>query len=145
MSRRRRYPTADSEVDANHNLIPISEEERIALFLSHKNLYESLWRTKKEAINEFNRSTKLMAGQGTDLKDLKIAVLLESPDGLAGAKADIDRVLRVARMIGHPLGDQLDLFRTEGEVDTSEEILPPRHEPEVDQSKRRDPEDDVDF
>lgn len=145
MPRRRRYPTADSEVDSNHNLLPISEEERRALFLSHKNLYESLWRAKKEAINEFNRSTKLMAAQGSDMKDLKIAVLLESPDGLAGAKADIDRVLRVAKMIGHPLGDQLDLFREEGGVDTSDEILPPRHEPEVDQGKHRDPEDDVDF
>lgn len=132
MARRSKFPTADSEVGSDHNslLPPMTEEEKKQLFLSHKRLYQSLWSTKKEAINEFNRNTKLMKSQGTDVDDLKVAVLLESSDGVITASSDIARIRRVARMLDIPL--QQDLFEDEAGEPTAH-------------SEREMSEDDVQF
>lgn len=92
----------------------IDEEQLQALFFQSKRDFERALGLKKKADADFKnccRRIKAELGKrGVD--EIKLAITLDSEEGEANAKGDIESTLRVMRWMGVPVGTQGDLFPT---------------------------------
>lgn len=91
----------------------LSDQQRQALLFSYKRKLMPALETEKEAKAAVNKLFELAKKEGIPKKDIKLAIQLESDEGIEGAKSDLERINRVARWLG--VGKQLDLF---GEKET---------------------------
>ncbi|MFG1245750.1 hypothetical protein [Xanthobacter flavus] len=103
---------------ANHN--QLTDEQQQALFEQHKTKYEHFLALKKKADADFKNACKLAKSELGDgaVDDIKLSIQLETPEGEAEFKEEMDRKARVARWKGLPIGMQASLFvedRTPGD------------------------------
>jgi hypothetical protein len=90
----------------------LTDDEKRALLIQHKGLYERSLAAKKAADAEFkNVCKKAKAECGKDaVADIKDAIALNEPGGRAAIEAEIARKHRVARWMGLPVGAQPIMF-----------------------------------
>jgi len=90
-----------------------NEERHIerALFQHHRDIWNS-WKAKQRALDEiYTKITAALKSDGFLVLDMKIADDLSgSPKQEQKVRVAVERRLKVARWIGHPLGAQMDLF-----------------------------------
>lgn len=92
-----------------HNKPQLSDDERRALTLHHKRLYEAADALVEKAKAERTAvadQAKADLGKGT-LKDIKDMIAYSDEKVV---KADIERTFRLARWMGLPIGTQLDMI-----------------------------------
>jgi ribosome modulation factor len=88
---------------------PRALDDERALFLHHRSAWNA-WQAKVKAVDEIGTKIKeALKADGFFVVDMQIA------DDLAGSqeakvRTAVERRLKVARWIGHPLGAQMDLF-----------------------------------
>lgn len=101
---------ASPPAPANHN--QLTDEQEQALFEQHKTKYEHFLALKKKADADFKNACKLAKSELGDgvVDDIKLAIQLETPEGEAKFKEQMDRQARVARWNGLPIGAQPSLF-----------------------------------
>jgi ribosome modulation factor len=95
-----------------HNSEALTDDQNQALFFSHKRAYEAALAKKKEAAAAFLKVCKLAKSElGDDaVLSIKDAILLDTDEGEAKLRADLERQLRIARWMNVPFGQQAELF-----------------------------------
>lgn len=88
----------------------LSDEQLQKLFFDHKHLYEARLAAKKKADADLKNACKLIKSEGTKIADIKMAIDLETDEGEARIKADLQSTLRVARWMGASIGQQFEMF-----------------------------------
>jgi len=96
----------------------LSDQQRQALLFARKRKLKPLLEDEKQAKAAVTKQYELAKKEGIPKKDLKLAIALESEDGIEAAKLDIERTNRIARWMG--VGKQLELF-------SGKEIAAERH------------------
>lgn len=86
----------------------LSDQQRQALMFSHRRKLVPLLEAEKEAKAAVKKAYELAKNEGVSKKDLKLAMQLESEEGIEAAKNDLERTNRIARWLG--VAKQLDLF-----------------------------------
>jgi hypothetical protein len=86
----------------------MSDEQRRVLLFNHKRKLKPLLAAEKEAKAAVTKAFDVAKAEGIPKKDLKLAILLESDEGIEATKLDVERTQRIARWMG--VGRQLDLF-----------------------------------
>jgi hypothetical protein len=90
----------------------LSDAERQALTFQHKGHYEKALAEKKAADAKFKnvcKTAKAECGE-TAIEDIKLAIALDTPQGEAEFKAEIERRHRVARWMGLAVGSEPSFF-----------------------------------
>lgn len=90
-----------------HNLVDPDQQK---LFLVHRDKYAVLKKRMDDASNAMRTFTKTVTGDGFNIKMIKDAILLGTPEGEAQLKQDMANRLMAAAYIGADIGDQLSLF-----------------------------------
>lgn len=92
--------------------VELTDEQSQALFFQHKRHYETALAKKKETDAAFRNVCKQAKAElGADaVLSIKDAILLESEDGDAKLRAEIERQLKIARWMNMPFGQQAELF-----------------------------------
>ena len=96
-----------------HNGAPgLTDDQTAALFFQHKKAYSAALAVKKDADAKFKNACKLAKSElGDDaVPSIKDALLLETEEGEAKIKAEIERKMRIARWMAVPFGSQPDFF-----------------------------------
>lgn len=114
MGRKRKQTDIEDSISAangtpGHNSGPLTDDERRALTLHHKRLYEaadSLVEKAKAERTAVADQAKSDLGKGA-LGDIKDMITYGDDKKL---RADLDRRLRLARWLGLPIGTQLDMI-----------------------------------
>jgi hypothetical protein len=89
---------------------PANDDSKRELFLHHRTAWNG-WRAKVKAIEKIgDELKKTIKGDGFLVKEFQIADQLAEQRGEIKIKGEVAMRLRVARWIGHPMGNQLDLF-----------------------------------
>jgi hypothetical protein len=90
----------------------LTDDEKRALLIQHRNAYELALAEKKAADAEFkNICKKAHAECGpTAVADIKSAIKLDEPGGKMAVEAEIARLHRVARWMGLPVGAEPMMF-----------------------------------
>lgn len=88
----------------------LTEDQRAALFFNHLKKYEESLAAKKKADADFRNVTKMIKAEGTELKDIKTALTLQTEEGEKTIKSEIEDQIRVAKWLGYSVGYQIDLF-----------------------------------
>lgn len=91
---------------------PLTEDQRIALTILHKNAYVTALAAKKAADKAIKDIAKIAKAElGADaVADIKQIIELETEEGEKRQKAEIERAMRVARWMNVPYGSQAHLF-----------------------------------
>jgi ribosome modulation factor len=122
---RPKAPTANGDVDTDHNKKPkadkppkaapeaLNDDQLQVLFHKHKRDYEKALAAKKDAAAKFLNVCKLAKSESVSIKDIKLAIDLESEGGEERMREDIQRRHRVARWAGLPVGTQPSFFDEE--------------------------------
>lgn len=92
---------------AGHNSIDAEMRE---LFLRDKDLYAKAKKRSDDASNSLRTLVKTIKGDGFSLRQIKLAVQLESPEGEADYRALVANDLLAAAYVGADIGDQLNLW-----------------------------------
>jgi hypothetical protein len=92
----------------------LSDQQRQALLFSHKRKIVPLLEAEKNAKAAVAKAYEVAKKEGIPKKDIKLAIQLESDEGIEAVKNDVERTHRIARWLG--IGKQLDLF---GEKETT--------------------------
>lgn len=103
--------TAETQSDDRKNSALTDDEMRALLFI-HKREYEDALAAKKEADAHFKnicKAAKAECGKNA-VADIKGLIALESPEGEAALREEIERQLRIARWAGAPMGTQFQFF-----------------------------------
>jgi ribosome modulation factor len=121
MARRKKQKADQTNEDGGigHNSGELTDDQRQALFFQHKRHYENALADKKTTDADFKNVCKRAKAElgPSAVAEIKDAILLDTEEGEAQIKADIERKLRVARWMAVPLGQQADLF---GQPDRSD-------------------------
>lgn len=102
--------SSEQEPGVGHN--QLTDDERFALLSRHKKTIVSLREAKKEAAKAVKDAEKLAKSELGDEAVLEIdhMIELETAEGEAKFKANVEREVRVARWLGLPIGSNGDLF-----------------------------------
>lgn len=86
----------------------LTEDEKRALHSQHRKEYETALADKKAADAHLKNVCKTAKAElGKDaVADIKSAIALDEPGGEAAHRAEIDRMLKIARWMGAPVGTQ---------------------------------------
>jgi len=108
--RRKADKTDAGPAPAGHN--EFTDEELQALFFQHKSLFETRLAAKKKADADFKNACKLIKSEGgkTQVADIKTAIRLDTDEGEADVKSELENTLRVARWMGASIGSQFEMF-----------------------------------
>jgi hypothetical protein len=87
----------------------LSEEQRQVLFFQHKRKIKPLVTALQNAQAALTKAYELAKKEGVLKKDLQLALKMETEEGAASVKGEIDRALQVARWMGAELGTQFEL------------------------------------
>jgi len=104
---------ADTSSDAPAQTIEgLNDEQTQALTFQHKGMWAQRLAAKKKADAELKNAAKLIKSElgAGGLKDIKDMIALESEEGEAAHRAEIERQMRVARWMGMAVGHEADLF-----------------------------------
>src|SRR5260370_16374416 len=96
----------------------LSDQQQQALFFAHKRKIKPLIAAAEAAKTALNKAYDLAKSEGVAKKELEIALQLETEEGEVGIRAAHERLVRIARWMGVPIGTQFDFFSTN---------LPPPH------------------
>lgn len=98
--------------EIGHNSNEMSEDQRIALTFLHKKAYVAALAAKKRADADLKNVAKTAKAElGADgLANIKDMIALETEEGEVRHKAEVERMMQVARWVGLPVGAQGQLF-----------------------------------
>lgn len=88
----------------------LTDSEERELFASHRTIWNELQAKQKLLDAQFARAKGSLKSDGFKVLHMQIADQLITPKGEKKVHADVKDRLWVARMIGHALGKQMDLF-----------------------------------
>lgn len=88
----------------------LSDEQRQALLFEYKRKLKALIATEKVAKDAKRETFKIAEAEGITKDEIMLAISLETPEGEAKAKMQADRIARVSRWMGLPIGAQPDMF-----------------------------------
>lgn len=102
----------NSEAEATPTPDPLTEDQRIALTFMHKKLYSEALALKKAADAQLKNSAKLARAElgPTAINDIKDMIALESPEGEAALRQNVERQMKIARWMGMAVGTQAEIF-----------------------------------
>ena len=86
------------------------DPEQRALFLSDKEKYAKALEKQKKATADVRNCAMTIKADGFSLRQIKIAIQLESPEGEADFRSLIANDLLAAQYMGAQIGSQLQLF-----------------------------------
>ena len=96
--------------DKSPTVAPVNDDAKRELFLHHREGWNA-WRAKQKAIEKIGDDLKKsLKADGFLVKEFTIADELLTQRGEIKIKGEVTTRLRVARWLGHPMGNQLDLF-----------------------------------
>lgn len=120
---RKKKQTDETEVETDdvetnngigHNKPPteLTDEQTQVLTFQHKKAYETDLAAQKAAAAKFKNTCKLIKAElGDDgVALIKDMIALESEDGEAKIRAEMERKMRAARYMAAPLGSQFEMF-----------------------------------
>lgn len=88
----------------------LTEDQQRALGFLHKGKYEKALADKKAAAAAFLNCTKIAKADGVSVDDIKLLIRLDTPEGEASLRAELNRQLEVARWAGSEIGTQFSLL-----------------------------------
>lgn len=91
------------------NIRPLNEDEQRALAFHHRREYRDALASKKEADAGFKNTCKRIIAEGTSIADVREMIKLDGQGGEAALRAEIERMMKVARWMGASIGEQFDL------------------------------------
>lgn len=113
MARKRKQKDLEESIDESKQAeqrknSELTEDERRALLFQHVKSYEERLAAKKKADADLKNACKLAKSElGKDaVADIKDVIALKSPEGEAALQAEIERKLRIARIMNAPVGHQ---------------------------------------
>lgn len=86
----------------------LSDQQRQALLFNHRRKLTPLLEAESQAKAAVKKAYELAKKEGIPKQDLKLAMQLETDEGIEAAKNDLERTNRIARWLG--VAKQLDLF-----------------------------------
>jgi hypothetical protein len=86
------------------------DPQRRELFLSDKNRFAALLEAKQKAAGELTKFKKTIKEDGFTVRQIELALMLETPEGEASVRLEMQQMLLAAQYIGAPIGKQLDLL-----------------------------------
>jgi hypothetical protein len=86
------------------------DPEKRALFLANKEAYAKATEKQKKAVAAVRNIAKTIKADGFSLRQIKLAIQLESPQGEAEFRALVANDLLAAQYAGAQIGSQLQLF-----------------------------------
>lgn len=86
------------------------DPEQRALFLNDKEKYAKAIEKQKKATADVRNAAKTIKADGFTLRQVKLAIQLDTPEGEAEFKSLIANDLLAAQYAGAPIGSQLALF-----------------------------------
>ncbi len=86
------------------------DPEKRALFLSNKDAYSKASEKLKKAQAAVRSLGKIIKSDGFSIKQIKLAIQLETPEGEAEFKASVANGLLAAQYVGAAIGSQLSMF-----------------------------------
>ena len=96
----------------------LSDQERQRLLFAHKRKIKPLLSIELEAKGFTTMAFELAKKDGFTKKEIELAILLETDDGIEKIKVEVERTNRIARWMG--VGKQLDLFGGEAKQTPAE-------------------------
>lgn len=106
--RKNKTETVAKNPPAGHN--SGIDPEQQALFLTHKSAYQRVLEKFKKAQADVRNVGKTIKADGFTLRQVKLAVDLDEPEGEAVLKMAIANDLLVARWMNCDVGQQMDMF-----------------------------------
>lgn len=97
----------------------LTVDQKRALHFNHKKLYEDALKVKKAADKAMLDVGKLIKSEGGSVKLIKQAIKMDSPEGEAEIRADIEATLEIARFEGSAMGHQMQLLMDPPAVDVA--------------------------
>lgn len=105
--------TTEADPGLGHNgPAELTDDQRFALTAVHKAAYAKALETKKTADAALKQVCKIAKAElgATAVDDIKDLIALDTPEGEAAHKAKVDRMVKVARWMGLPVGTQGSIF-----------------------------------
>lgn len=120
-------PSAAGSVTVEHNVAASAEtmddDQKHQLMLRHAEEYEKALALKKKYHKEFQDCCKQIKQEGSSAKKVVAFIDLDSPEGAAKAKEEIETIVMLARWRNVDVGTQFTLFRDDGEGENSASFL----------------------
>lgn len=110
--RPRKNPAPPAEPPPNTDAM--TEDQKTALRFHHKKKITTAQKAKERAVADLRNCRKQAKADCGDegLKEIDVAIKMDSPEGEALARAEVDRLIRVAKWMGADIGQQLELMDT---------------------------------
>lgn len=116
---RKKAAAADREVTTDHNSAAmregLTEDQRRSLLLTSVADYKQALAEKKKYDKLFKDACQKIKADGVKLSSIKTAIQLETPEGVAAVKADLEDTVRVAAYMQAEVGTQFSFFRDDGD------------------------------
>ena len=87
-----------------------TDPEKRALFIADKEKYAKAWERQKKATADVRNIAKTIKADGFTLRQIKLAIQLETPEGEAEFRSLVANDLLAAQYAGAQIGSQLQLF-----------------------------------
>lgn len=90
----------------------LTDDQRAALTFDWRKKYETALNAKKKAEADFKNTCKSARADlgDTAVDDIKSMIAMESEEGEAKIRSELERQMKVARWMGMPFGSQSDMF-----------------------------------
>lgn len=98
------------KVTKHSNQTELTDDQLQALTAEHVRSYSKALDVKKKADAEFKNICKVAKSEGVKLADIKAYIAAGTEEGQARLREDAERLARMSRWHGFPLGAQLPLF-----------------------------------
>lgn len=98
-----------ARAEPGHNSA-LTDDQRRALHFHHVGQYEKALEAKKAADAALKNVCKVIKAEGDSVDAVKLTVALQTPEGEARIKAEMQEQLRVMAWNGLPVGAQADMF-----------------------------------
>lgn len=105
--KKERKPKEPKEAGSKSNSV---DPEKRALFLSDKEAFHKASEKLKKAQSAVRTLGKTIKADGFSLRQVKLAIQLETPEGEADFKASVANDLLAAQYVGASIGSQLSMF-----------------------------------
>lgn len=119
----------------------LTDSEERELFASHRTIWNGLTAKQKLLDEQWARAKGSLKGDGFKVLHMQIADQLITPKGEKKVHADVKDRLWVARMIGHALGKQMDLFEAPDRTPAVDRAYDDGRTASIDNQPRKPPHD----
>lgn len=100
-------PAAKNGVGHNSGEVPLTADQKQALFFRHVRERKPLMETLNKAVSALRNYDKRVKAEGGSVRKIKYAIQLETPEGEAAMKAQIEEMAEVAVWMG---ATQMEMF-----------------------------------